>query len=91
MELIYQKSLKLKRLTSGEISNDINEIYSVLGIEAVRKSLVQELRNVLKPYGIYVNYRYISILCGLMPQKGYLTSITRYGLKRNEYSPILRA
>jgi len=34
------------------ISNDINEIYKVLGIEAVRKSLVQELRNVLKPYGI---------------------------------------
>ena len=58
MELIYQKSLKLKRLTSGEISNDINEIYSVLdneiysvldneiysvlGIEAIHKTLVQE-------------------------------------------------
>ena len=73
------------------ISNDINEIYSVLGIEAVRKSLVQELRNVLKPYGIYVNYRHISILCDLMTQKGYLTSITRHGLNRNEYGPIRKA
>ena len=73
------------------ISNDINEIYNVLGIEAVRKSLVQELRNVLRPYGIYVNYRHISILCDLMTQKGYLTSITRHGLNRNEYGPIRKA
>ena len=73
------------------ISNDINEIYKVLGIEAVRKSLVQELRNVLKPYGIYVNYRHISILCDLMTQKGILTSITRHGLNRSEYGPIRKA
>ena len=73
------------------ISNDINEIYKVLGIEAVRKSLVQELRNVLKPYGIYVNYRHISILCDLMTQRGILTSITRHGLNKSEYGPIRKA
>ena len=73
------------------ISNDINEIYQVLGIEAVRKSLVKELRDVLKPYGIYVNYRHISILCDLMTQKGILTSITRHGLNRSEYGPIRKA
>ena len=73
------------------ISNDINEIYKVLGIEAVRKSLVQELRNVLKPYGIYVNYRHISILCDLMTQKGFLTSITRHGLNKTESGPIRKA
>ena len=67
------------------------KIYKVLGIEAVRKSLVQELRNVLKPYGIYVNYRHISILCDLMTQKGNLTSITRHGLNRAEYGPIRKA
>ena len=73
------------------ISNDINEIYKVLGIEAVRKSLLHELRNVLKPYGIYVNYRHISILCDLMTQRGILTSITRHGLNRGEYGPIRKA
>ena len=73
------------------ISNDINEIYKVLGIEAVRKSLLHELRNVLKPYGIYVNYRHISILCDLMTQRGVLTSITRHGLNRGEYGPIRKA
>ena len=73
------------------ISNDINEIYNVLGVEAVRKSLLHELRNVLKPYGIYVNYRHISILCDLMTQRGILTSITRHGLNRGEYGPIRKA
>ena len=73
------------------ISNDINEIYQVLGIEAVRKSLLRELRMVLKPYGIYVNYRHISILCDLMTQRGILTSITRHGLNRGEYGPIRKA
>ena len=73
------------------ISNDINEIYQVLGIEAVRNSLLRELRYVLKPYGIYVNYRHISILCDLMTQRGYLTSITRHGLNRGEYGPIRKA
>jgi DNA-directed RNA polymerase II subunit RPB1 len=53
--------------------------------------LVQELRNVLKPYGIYVNYRHISILCDLMTQKGILTSITRHGLNKSEYGPIRKA
>ena len=73
------------------ISNDINEIYNVLGIEAVRRALLDELRKVLKPYGIYVNYRHISILCDLMTQRGILTSITRHGLNRSEYGPIRKA
>ena len=77
---------------SRTISNDINEIYKVLGIEAVRKSLVQELRNVLKFYGLYANYRHISIFCDLMTHKGFLTSIiTRHGLNRSEYGPIHKA
>jgi DNA-directed RNA polymerase II subunit RPB1 len=53
--------------------------------------LVQELRNVLKPYGIYVNYRHISILCDLKTQKGILTSITRHRLNKSEYGPIRKA
>ena len=45
----------------------------------------------MKPYGIYVNYRHISILCDLMTQRGILTSITRHGLNRSEYGPIRKA
>lgn len=71
-------------------SNDVNEIFGVLGIEAARKSLIKEVRNVLGVYGIYVNYRHIAILCDTMTQRGFLTSITRHGLSKSEHSPIRR-
>jgi DNA-directed RNA polymerase II subunit RPB1 len=48
------------------ISNDIIEILKVLGIEAVRMSLINELRFVLSSYGIYINYRHLSTLCDVM-------------------------
>jgi hypothetical protein len=70
------------------ISNDINEIYTYLGIEAVRKALINELRNVLRPYDVYVNYRHIAILCDVMTQRGLLTAITRHGINRVELGPL---
>lgn len=48
------------------VSNDIIEILRVLGIEAVRVSLINELRFVLGSYGIYVNYRHLATLCDVM-------------------------
>ena len=39
-------------------------------------------------YGIYVNYRHISVLCDMMAQKGKLTSITRHGINRLESGPL---
>mmetsp|Transcript_19469 Transcript_19469/g.18585 ORF Transcript_19469/g.18585 Transcript_19469/m.18585 type:complete len:356 (-) Transcript_19469:541-1608(-) len=70
------------------ISNDIIEILKVLGIEAVRQSLVNELRFVLQSYGIYVNYRHLATLCDVMTQRGVLTSITRHGINRVDTGPL---
>ena len=58
-------------------SNDIHETFHTLGIEAARELLVRELRSVHSSYGIYVNYRHISLLCEFMTKEGFLTSITR--------------
>ena len=73
------------------ISNDINDIYNVMGIEAARKAIINELREVLKCYGIYINYRHISILVDFMTYRGKLTSITRFGLDKSEKSSIRKA
>jgi len=70
------------------ISNDLLEIKDVLGTEASRQALCNEFRNVLSFYGIYVNYRHISILCDMMAQKGQLTSITRHGINRLDSGPL---
>ena len=73
------------------ISNDINEIYNVLGIEAARKVIIKEIRKVLKAYDIYINYRHFSILADFMTQRGKITPITRHGLDNSENSPIRKA
>ena len=70
------------------ISNDLLEIKDILGAEAARHSLCLEFRTVLSFYGIYVNYRHISVLCDMMAQKGKLTSITRHGINRLESGPL---
>ena len=72
------------------ISNDNVEVLSVLGIEAARQSLINELRFVFGSYGIYVNYRHISTLVDVMTQRGKLTSITRHGINRVDSSGPLR-
>lgn len=69
-------------------SNDIQEILKVLGIEAVRLSLINEIRFVLRSYDIYVNYRHLSTLCDVMTQRGILTSITRHGINRVDTGPL---
>lgn len=70
------------------VSNDILEIRQTLGIEAARQSLINEFRNVLNFYGIYVNYRHLSTLCDVMTQKGNMTSITRHGINRLDTGPL---
>ena len=60
----------------------------MLGIEAVRLTLINELRFVLGTYGIYVNYRHLSTLCDVMTQRGILTSITRHGINRVDTGPL---
>uniref|UniRef100_A0A453RXI2 DNA-directed RNA polymerase n=1 Tax=Aegilops tauschii subsp. strangulata TaxID=200361 RepID=A0A453RXI2_AEGTS len=44
-------------------SNHLIEVIEVLGIEAVRRSLLDELRVVISFDGSYVNYRHLAILC----------------------------
>jgi len=48
------------------ISNDVVEMFQVLGIEGARASLFNELRAVLSFDGSYVNYRHIACLADCM-------------------------
>ena len=72
-------------------SNDVLEMFSVLGIEGARNSLFHELRAVLSFDGSYVNYRHISCLADCMTYGGYIMAISRHGINRSEAGPMLRA
>jgi DNA-directed RNA polymerase II subunit RPB1 len=71
-------------------SNDIYEMYELFGIEAARKTLMEELNSVLADSGAYVNYRHMSILVDIMTYKGYLMSIDRHGINRSDIGPLAK-
>ncbi|KAJ9703826.1 hypothetical protein PVL29_005200 [Vitis rotundifolia] len=71
-------------------SNHLVEVIEVLGIEAVRCALLDELRVVISFDGSYVNYRHPAILCETMTYRGYLMAITRHGINRNDTGPMMR-
>ncbi len=72
-------------------TNDIIEIFKILGIEGVRKAIERELNHVISFDGSYVNYRHVALLCDVMTTKGHLMSITRHGINRQDLSPIMKS
>ena len=71
-------------------SNDICEVFEVLGIEAVRKAIEREMDHVISFDGSYVNYRHLALLCDVMTAKGHLMAITRHGINRQEVGALMR-
>eukprot|EP00057_Strongylocentrotus_purpuratus_P012996 XP_011667470.1 PREDICTED: DNA-directed RNA polymerase II subunit RPB1 isoform X2 [Strongylocentrotus purpuratus] len=71
-------------------SNDICEIFQVLGIEAVRKSVETEMNHVISFDGSYVNYRHLALLCDVMTARGHLMAITRHGINRQDVGALMR-
>ena len=71
-------------------SNDICEIFTVLGVEAVRKSIEKEMFHVISFDGFYVNHRHLALLCDIMTQQGHLMAITRHGINRQDVGPLMR-
>jgi DNA-directed RNA polymerase II subunit RPB1 len=63
----------------------------VLGIEAARQSLLNEILFVMESNGIYVNSRHLKILVDIMTTNGYLLAIDRHGMKKSDQSPFARA
>ena len=61
-------------------SNDIREIFDVLGIEAARQSIHNELTEVMEFSGVYINHHHSSLLCDRMTCNKDLVSIFRSGL-----------
>ncbi|XP_051165390.1 DNA-directed RNA polymerase II subunit RPB1-like [Leptopilina boulardi] len=72
------------------ISSDIFEIYSILGIEAVRKSIQNELNSIIHAYGRYVNNRHLALLSDVMTAEGHLTAINRIGFDRKDIGALMR-
>tara|TARA_B100001094_G_scaffold333430_1_gene412103 strand:+ start:12774 stop:15365 length:2592 start_codon:yes stop_codon:yes gene_type:complete len=72
------------------ITNNSSEVLEVLGIEAARASLMNEIRQVIEYDGGYVNYRHFSMLVDTMTCKGQIMSITRHGINKTNTGPLMK-
>ena len=71
-------------------TNDINEIYNLLGIEAARSLLIQLILEVINEGAGYINSRHVELLCDTMTSKGYLSAINRQGINRGDLGPLAK-
>ena len=72
-------------------SNDIKEIFNVLGIEAARQCIHNELVEVMAFSGASINYHHTSLLCDRMTCNKNMVSIFRSGLLNDNVGPIAKA
>jgi DNA-directed RNA polymerase subunit A' len=72
-------------------TNNVFEISTVLGIEAARNALINELKATLENQGLEVDVRYLMLVADLMCHKGYLQQIGRHGIAGSKDSVLARA
>ena len=72
-------------------TNNIFEIEQVLGIEAARQSIVNEIFKVIESQGLNVDVRHIMLVADTMCVSGTLKGITRYGVVSEKSSVLARA
>ena len=73
------------------VSNDVMEIFDVLGMEAARQCIYNELSEVLEFDGAYVNAHHMGLLCDRMTFTEKLISIFRHGINNDDIGPIAKA
>ena len=73
------------------ISNDIFEISLVLGIEAARQAIIEEVFKVIEGQGLNVDIRHVMLVADTMCTSGEIKGITRYGVVSEKASVLARA
>ena len=63
-------------------SNNILEVYTTLGIEAARTTIMNEITDVMEGHGMSVDHRHIMLLASQMTSRGEVLGITRHGLAK---------
>ncbi len=73
------------------ITNNIFEIADVLGIEAARQTIINEVFKVIESQGLNVDVRHIMLAADTMSISGLVRGITRYGVVSEKASVLARA
>jgi DNA-directed RNA polymerase subunit A" len=72
-------------------TNDIMEIYEVLGVEAARNAIIDESIRTLEEQGLNVDIRHIMLVADMMTFEGTVEAIGRHGVAGKKASVLARA
>ncbi len=72
-------------------TNNVNEIFEVMGIEAARMALIQEATDTLKEQGLTVDVRHIMLVADIMTVDSEVKPIGRHGISGEKASVLARA
>jgi DNA-directed RNA polymerase II subunit RPB1 len=72
-------------------SNDVREVFDVLGIEAANRVLFNEMTEVMEYSGVYINYHHLSLLCDRMTCNKNMVEIFRSGILNDNIGPISKS
>jgi len=75
---------------SQTLSNDIQEVYRTLGIEAARQCVFNELSEAFAGT-TYINYHHLSVLCDRICATQKMVSVFRHGINNDDIGPIAKA
>ena len=72
-------------------SNDIREVFAILGLEAARQMIYNEMSDVMEfSGGGYINYHHLGLLCDRMTCNHNMIPIFRSGLLSDDTGPIAK-
>jgi len=70
-------------------SSHVHDIFDILGIEATRALLLNEITTLFEEAG--VNNRHLGLLCDVMTRAGRLMPSDRHGINKTDIGPIAKA
>jgi DNA-directed RNA polymerase beta' subunit len=70
-------------------SSHVHDIYEILGIEATRAVLLNEITTLFEEAG--VNNRHLGLLCDVMTRGGRLMPSDRHGINKTDIGPLAKA
>ncbi len=84
--------MEIKGINKDKIfSNDIFDVYEVLGVEAARQTIVNEIKNVIQNQGLDINDRHLWLVADAMTSSGVVKGVTRMGIITDKASVLARA
>lgn len=87
-----KKVLKMEEVDMARtITNDVYQVYEILGVEAARSIILREAKDTLDEQGLDVDVRHLMLLADTMTFDGEVKAVGRYGISGKKGSVLAKA